>query len=447
LDHSLFIGLITTLLKPFLLQVNLQGTTLLVVAIIVALIISYFISGAEVAFFSLTYKDMNLLKTKQGTGWKRILNLLEEPKTLLGSLRIANVFVNIIIIILSNFLIDQLLPIENSWWVFNFIVKVILVTTFLVLFAEVLPKVYATQNNLRFARDASYLVEIIHLFFRRISLWMLSITDSAEKITGSRDSSYSLEELDHAIDLTTKNDASEDEKNILKGIVKFGNITVKQIMRTRLDVSGIDYNLNFKQLIERLEELHYSRLPVYKKSLDDVVGIIHTKDMLQYIDESDNFDWHNLLRQPYFIHEQKMIEDLLHEFQAKRIHFAVVVDEFGGTSGIVTLEDIMEEIIGDIKDEFDDEDIVNRKIDDSTYIFEGRTMINDACKIMHLPLDTFDEVREDADSLAGLVLEIAGQIPEVDDILTVGDFEFTIIEIEKNRIQKVKVTINKNTTD
>ena len=447
MDHSLFIGLITTLLKPFLLQVNLQGTTLLVVAIIVALIISYFISGAEVAFFSLTYKDMNLLKTKQGTGWKRILNLLEEPKTLLGSLRIANVFVNIIIIILSNFLIDQLLPIENSWWVFNFIVKVILVTTFLVLFAEVLPKVYATQNNLRFARDASYLVEIIHLFFRRISLWMLSITDSAEKITGSRDSSYSLEELDHAIDLTTKNDASEDEKNILKGIVKFGNITVKQIMRTRLDVSGIDYNLNFKQLIERLEELHYSRLPVYKKSLDDVVGIIHTKDMLQYIDESDNFDWHNLLRQPYFIHEQKMIEDLLHEFQAKRIHFAVVVDEFGGTSGIVTLEDIMEEIIGDIKDEFDDEDIVNRKIDDSTYIFEGRTMINDACKIMHLPLDTFDEVREDADSLAGLVLEIAGQIPHIDDILTIGDFEFAIVEVEKNRIQKVKVTIKKHTAD
>jgi len=276
---------------------------------------------------------------------------------------------------------------------------------------------------------------------------MLSITDSAEKITGSRDASYSLEELDHAIDLTTKNDASEDEKNILKGIVKFGNITVKQIMRTRLDVSGIDHNLNFKQLIERLEELHYSRLPVYKKSLDDVVGIIHTKDILQFIDEGDNFDWHSMLRQPYFIHEQKMIEDLLHEFQAKRIHFAVVVDEFGGTSGIVTLEDIMEEIIGDIKDEFDDDDIVNRKIDDSTYIFEGRTMINDACKIMHLPLDTFDEVREDADSLAGLVLEIAGQIPEVDDILTVGDFEFTIVEIEKNRIQKVKVTINKNTTD
>ena len=443
----MFICLVTKLLKPFLLQVNLQGTTLLVVAIIVALIISYFISGAEVAFFSLTYKDMNLLKTKQGTGWKRILNLLEEPKTLLGSLRIANVFVNIIIIILSNFLIDQLLPIENSWWVFNFIVKIILVTTFLVLFAEVLPKVYATQNNLRFARDASYLVEIIHLLFRRISLWMLSITDSAEKITGNRDASYSLEELDHAIDLTTKNDASEDEKNILKGIVKFGNITVKQIMRTRLDVSGIDYNLTFKQLIDRLEELHYSRLPVYKKSLDDVVGIIHTKDILQFIDESDNFEWHSMLRQPYFIHEQKMIEDLLHEFQAKRIHFAVVVDEFGGTSGIVTLEDIMEEIIGDIKDEFDDDDIVNRKLDDSTYIFEGRTMINDACKIMHLPLDTFDEVREDADSLAGLVLEIAGQIPEVDDVLTVGDFEFTIVEVEKNRIQKVKVTIKTNTAD
>jgi CBS domain containing-hemolysin-like protein len=241
-----------------------------------------------------------------------------------------------------------------------------------------------------------------------------------------------------------EHEATIEEKQILKGIRKFGDTTVKQIMRTRLDVSGLSYNLPFTEVRKQVEELHYSRLPVYKNNLDEIEGMLHTKDLLSHLDEPDDFKWHSLMRAPYFVHEQKLIEDLLQEFRTKRIHFAIVVDEFGGTSGIVTLEDIMEEIIGDIKDEFDDEESSNRKVDDYTYIFEGKTMINDVCKAMNLPLDTFDAIRGESDSLAGLVLEIAGEFPQIDERLESGDFTFVPLEINKNRIDKVKVMIQPN---
>ncbi len=208
---------------------------------------------------------------------------------------------------------------------------------------------------------------------------------------------------------------------------------------------GVEHGISFKRLKDEVEELHYSRLPVYKGSLDDIQGIIHSKDLIPHLNEPDNFDWQSLLRPPYFVHEQKFIEDLLTEFQTKRIHFAVVVDEFGGTSGIITLEDILEEIIGEIKDEFDEEESGNKKIDDTTYIFEGRMMIYDACSIMNLPADTFDQVKGESDSLAGLILELAGEIPKAGDMVPVGDFEFTILEVDRNRIKKVKVTIKPGT--
>ncbi|MBC6491646.1 gliding motility-associated protein GldE [Flavihumibacter stibioxidans] len=421
--------------SPFFLAANLQGTTFLVIVILVLLVISYFISGSMVAFFSLTHRDINMLKTKQGTSWKRIVNLLDEPKILLGSLRIGNALVNITIIILSNFLIDQLLPIKNNFWLIDLLLKVVIVTFFLVLFGEVLPKVYASQNNLRFARDASYLVEIVHLLFNRASKWLVGMTDSIERNMGADYASNQFEELEEDVN------ASEDEKNIMRGIAKFGNITVKQIMRTRLDVSGIDYHSSFRDLVKQIEALHYSRVPVYRNSLDEVMGIIHSKDVLPFLNEADDFNWHTLLRQPYFVHEQKLIEDLLQDFRNRRTHFAVVVDEFGGTSGIVTLEDIMEEIIGDIRDEFDDEESANRKIDDNNYIFEGRTTTNDVCKAMGLSLNTFDEVKGESDSLAGLILEVAGKIPAENEMIEVGDFQLTVLELNRNRIQKVKVTI------
>ena len=422
-----------------------QGTTVLVMVLVVLLFLSFVLSGSEVAFFSLTYKDINNLKSKQIPSYKRIVDLLEEPKNLLASLLIANSFINISIIIISNLLIDNMFNFEqfNAVWV-EFLIKVLAVSFLLVLFGEVMPKVLATQNNIRFAKDFGGVVQGVAYTFAGMSKWLVKYSDIIEKRLASKSgSAYSLEELDHAIDLTTNETASENEKNILKGIVKFSNISVKQIMKTRMDVHGVEYGTSFGELIEMVKELNYSRLPVYKDDLDEVLGMIHTKDLLPHLHEHNDYNWHALMRPPFFVHEQKPIEDLLQEFQQKRIHFAVVVDEFGGTSGIVTLEDILEEVIGEIKDEFDEEESGFKKIDDNNYIFEGRTMIHDACKIMDIPAETFDEVKGESDSLAGLVLEIAGDIPKAGAILQSGDFEFTVLEVEKNRIQKIKLTIKR----
>ncbi|HXB28300.1 MAG TPA: gliding motility-associated protein GldE [Puia sp.] len=420
------------------LLINAQATTILVILILFFLVMSFIVSGSRIAFFSLSDKEVNILKTKQDSSWRRIVNLLEEPKALLASLLIANILLNIAIIILSNFLIDQVISFKQDYWFFEFMMKVVIVSFVLILFGEVMPKVWASQNTLQFAFYTSGVTEIIHLLFRRLGILLANQSERLERLFGSqRSAANSLEELDHAID----NDTTEEEKNILKGIIKFGNITVKQIMKTRLDVSGIEDDLNFGQLKQKIEELHYSRLPVFKKSLDEISGMIHTKDLIPYLNEGDEFDWHNLLRPPHFVHEHKMIKDLLQEFQAERIHFAIVVDEFGGTSGIVTLEDILEEVIGDIKDEFDEDEGSAARQDDGSFVFEGRTMINDVCKAMNLPVETFDDVKGDSDSLAGLILELAGEIPKVNDVIVCGDFEFSILEADSSRIKKVKVRI------
>jgi gliding motility-associated protein GldE len=425
--------LLNEVLSPVFLVINPQATTILAIIILFLLIISFVLAGSEVAFFSLTYKDINILKTKQDASWKRIVTLLEEPKDLLASLLIANSIINVAIIILANFLIDEMVLLKQSFWLFEFFIKVILVAFVVILFGEVMPKVWATQNNLQFAYYTSGVVELIHLLFRRVSGWAVHRSEGLERFFGRKKTAFNLEKL-----------ASEEEKNILQGFIEFGSITVKQIMRTRLEVHGIDFQLNFAGLKQRVEELHYSRLPVYRKSLDDLAGMVHTKDLITHLNEPDDFDWHKLIRPPFFVHEHKLIEDLLHEFQHKRIHFAIVVDEFGGTSGIVTLEDIMEEVIGDIRDEFDEEESGNGRLEDGSYIFEGRTMLNDVCKAMLLPVDTFDEVKGDSDSLAGLILELSGKIPKVNDMIPCGDFEFTILDADSSRIKKVKVTVKMN---
>ena len=437
-------------IQPTLLSaLQAQGITVLVMVLFILLFLSFVLSGSEVAFFSLTYKDINNLKSKQQPQYKRIVDLLEEPKHLLASLLIANSIINISIIIISNLLIDDMFNFEqfNAVWV-EFVIKVISVSFLLVLFGEVMPKVLATQNNVRFAKDFGGIIMGVAYLCKGMSKRLVKYSDIIEKKLANRpNGSYSLDELDHAIDLTTQNTATENEKNILKGIVKFGNITVKQIMNTRVDVHGIDHTISFGELVSTVRDLHYSRLPVYKDDLDNVIGMMHTKDMIAHLHEPDDYDWHPLMRQPYFVHEQKFIEDLLKEFQAKRNHFAVVVDEFGGTSGIVTLEDILEEVIGEIKDEFDEEETGYKKIDDSNYIFEGRTMINDVCKIMDLQSDTFNLIKGESDSLAGLVLELAEEIPQPGKMVSSGDFEFTVLEVEKNRIQKIRITVKLHPQD
>ena len=421
------------------LAVNPQGTTVLVVLLLFLLLFSFIIAGAEVAFFSLTYKDINHLKTKQLPVYDKIVDLLEQPKALLGSLLIGNSLVNISIIIISNLVIDQMGFNFRYEWV-EFIVKLFSVAFLLVLFGEIMPKVMATQNNIRFAKDVAPFIEIVFYLFKGISAWMSRFSDVIEKrLAKKKNGSLSQEEMNDAIDLT-----DSKEKNILKGIVKFGDTTVKQIMKGRLDVHGIDYDTSLEDLIRKVEELHYSRVPVYNETLDQVAGVLYTKDLLPYLDSRQDFDWHRLLRPPYFVHEQKLIEDLLQEFQSKRIHFAIVVDEFGGTSGIVTLEDVLEEIIGDIRDEFDEEETNYKKLDDNNYLFEGKTPITDVCRIMGLPLDTFDEVKGESDSLAGLVLELAGDFPAINRVIPCGDFDFTVTEVEKNRLNKIKATIKRS---
>lgn len=427
------------------LAANTQGLTLMVILLLALLLLTFTISGAEVAIFSLNDKDINMLKTKQHPAAKRIINFLEEPKEVFASLLIASIFINISIIVLTNFLISQFISFQHIHFILELLSKVLVITFVLVFFGEILPKVWATQNNLRFAYASAIVVEAVHLFLRRISKWAVSFADSIGRRLGANKSeAINIQELDQAIDIKTDEEASQEEKNIMKGIVKFGTITVKQIMRSRLEVNGINYRSSFSDVVKKVEELHYSRLPVYKESMDEVVGIINTKDLVSALQQPDGFDWHVLMRQPYFVPESKLISDLLRDFQTRHIHFAVVVDEFGGTSGIVTMEDIMEEVIGEIRDEFDEEESHDKKIDDNNYIFEGKTMIHDVCKIMQLPIDVFDAIRGESESIGGLVLELAGEFPAINDVVSSGDFDFTVLDADNVRVKMVKVTVNHN---
>ena len=417
------------------------NVTILIIAILILLLMSAIIAGAETAFFSLSGKDINYLKTKEKTSARIASQLLEHPKMLLATILVANNFINIAIVISTNVLINSMIaPGLNA--VLLFLIQVVSVTFLLVLFGEVLPKVYATQNNLRMALFASSFIRVLFSIFKPISSTLVSSTSFIESKLGSKiNKNISNEDFEHAIELTVGHTATKEEVNIFKGILKFGNISARQVMRTRMDVSGIDHDMTFAEVRHYCLEAGYSRLPVYKESLDKVAGVIHTKDFLPHINK-DDFEWHTLIRNAYFVHEGKLIEDLLKEFQQKRIHFAIVVDEFGGTSGIITLEDIMEEIIGDIKDEFDEEDLQYKKIDDTNFIFEGKTLINDVCRIIGIPSDTFEKARGESDSLAGLILEISGKFPKVNEVVKQDNYEFTVMALDKMRIQRVKMTIH-----
>jgi putative hemolysin len=415
-----------------------SNATILIVAILILLLMTGVIAGAETAFFSLSAKDIFFLKTKERGSARIAAQLLEQPKLLLATLLVANNFINIAIVISTNVLVQSIIPPDVSLAV-SFLIQVVCVTFLLVLFGEVLPKVYATQNNLRMALFASPYIKILSQLFRPISTVLVTSTRFIEnRISTKNNNNISSEDFEHAIELTVGHSATTQEVNIFKGILKFGNITAKQIMRTRLDVSAVDYEMTFTEVREYCLDAGYSRLPVYNATLDNVAGMVHTKDFLPHID-TDNFDWHTLIRPAYFVHEGKLIEDLLKEFQQKRIHFALVVDEFGGTSGIITLEDIMEEIIGDIKDEFDEDDLNYKKIDNNTYIFEGKMLINDVCRVIGEPSDTFDSVRGESDSVAGLVLEIHGKFADVNETIRFDKYSFTVMALDKMRIQRVKL--------
>ena len=410
------------------------------------LFLSFSIAGSEVAFFSLSFKDIQNLKSKKNRALKRIVVLLEDPKRLLTSMLIANSFINICIILIANILINHLFPNLEQIGIsgFEFIIKVVAVTILLLFFGEILPKVMATQNNIRFASDFGGIIQVVYFIFSKPSGIVVKYTNIIENKLAKKNygSSYSMEELDQAIDLTSSPNQQENEKKILKGIVKFGNISVKQIMKTRLDVYGIESTVEFDDLLNHIKEYNYSRFPVYKEDLDSVIGMIHTKDVLPHINKPKEFKWDTLIRPAFFVHEQKMIEDLLKEFQLKRIHFAIVVDEFGGTSGIITLEDILEEIVGDIKDEFDEEESMIKKVDDFHFVVEGKTAIIDLCNFIEISTAYFDAVKGESDTIAGLFLELAGAFPTLQQVVKYKQFSFTVLEIQKNRIHKIQLIIN-----
>jgi gliding motility-associated protein GldE len=397
-------------------------------------------SGAEIAFFSLSYRDVKNLRTRQYPAAQRILSLVQEPRLLMSSLLMGNLVLRILVILLFNYLVtEQTIPGVSGFLLF--IVRLIIAIIVLVLFGELLPKVWASNNYIRFAYYSSNFVWLNFLLFKRPGKWMAGVTQRIEKALGKDDIHARIDQIDQAISMEADDVTSEEEKNILKGIAQFGNVTVRKAMRSRLDVQGIDESASFAELKKKVEEQQYSRFPVFKDSLDSITGMLHAKDLIPHLDEHDDFNWRMLVRPAFFIHEQMLVEDLLKEFQSKRIHFAIVVDEFGGTDGIITMEDILEEIVGEIRDEYDDDDPVNIRIDDFNYIFEGKMMINQALKIMRLPAKEFDQMRGDSETVAGLVLEIAGEIPKQNQVFKINGFTFTVLEVSMNRIHKIKITI------
>jgi putative hemolysin len=424
---------------------NLATNMVFIIIVAVLLVFTAIVAGSEVAFFSLNAKDINYLKSKNSGSNKTIIQLLEKPKKLLATLLIANSFLSIAIIITIQLILEPLLgvlteAVPHYGGLIYSIIQIVLVTFLLVLFGEVLPKVYATQNNLRMSIFCAPIINALNKFFSPVSNLLVRSSALIEKNINNKRSDISDEDVENAIQLTMGHNASEEEVNLVKSTLNFRDIAVKQIMRPRLDVSGIEKSLTFKQMQAAVLDCGYSRIPVYEGTLDTIVGIIHTKDLLAYID-STNEDWQKLARAPFFVHESKLIEDLLIEFKKRRIHLAIVVDEFGGTSGIVTLEDIMEEIIGDIRDEFDEDETDIKKINDHTYICDGKTLINDMCRLLDEPVELFDQARGESDTLGGLWMELSGKFPIIGETVSFQHYSLMVQEIEKNRIKKIKVMI------
>jgi len=411
------------------------------VLLLASILMLFMNSGAEIAFFSLGYRELKNLRTRQYPASTRILQLLQEPRLLMSSMLVGNMVFRMLIILLCNYLVkDDMLPETTGFLLF--LIRMLIAIVILVLFGELLPKVWASNNHIRFAYYSSFFVWLNATMFRRLGQWTAGITDHIEKALGrNNDMRTRLEQIDQAMGLGEADGSSVEEKNILKGIAQFGNITVRRAMRSRLDVQGVEAGITFSELKQKVADQQYSRFPVFNENLDNIAGMIHAKDLIPHLDKADDFDWKPLLRPAFFIHEQMLVEDLLKDFQQKRTHFAIVVDEFGGTDGIITMEDILEEIVGEIRDEYDDEESVNMRIDEFNFIFEGKMMINEACKLMNLPNRVFDAIRGDSETVAGLVLELAGEIPKLNQVLVANDFNFTVLEVAMNRIHKIKITI------
>jgi len=410
------------------------------------LLFSGLISGSEVAFFSLNPAEKDTLSSSGTKAHQRVNKLLASPKKLLATILIANNFINVAIIILSTYTINNALNFSSipNW--LNFIIQVVGITFVILLFGEVIPKVYATKHALSLAEKMSKPITLLKSFLKPISTLLIHSTGIIDKRIKKKGLDVTIEELSHALDLTEGIQKNKDEHSILKGIVKFGETSVKQIMKARVDVISIEKNTKFKDVIPIILECGHSRIPIYEESFDKIIGLLYIKDLLTHIEKNDGFDWNSLISNPFFVPENKKLDDLLKEFQDKKIHLAIVVDEYGGTSGIITLEDVLEEIVGEIIDEFDTDETTYSKLNDNTYVFEGKTGLKDLFKIIDLQDDSiFDEVKNDADTLAGLVIEIAGKIPQKNEEINHKNFTFIIEAADKRRIKRIKIIRNTDT--
>jgi len=398
---------------------------------------SAMLSGAESAYFSLKADDIKEISEKHKRFSPSILYLHQKPKLLLATILIANTVNNILFAVIGASLLAQLNFAGNT--ILELFINVVLLTFIIVLIGEVVPKVYAAHNNIRFATFMAYPLVFLSRVFYPLSILLAKTTNLFERNL-QKVHSVSISDIKSAIEMTSEDDTTQEEKKILKGIISFGNTYAKQIMTSRVDVMAHDINIPFDQLVSFINKNQYSRVPVYNGSFDRVEGILYIKDLLAHLNEGSGFDWKPLIREPYFVPEMKKIDLLLQEFKQKKVHMAIVVDEYGGTAGIVTLEDILEEIVGDINDEFDEDEVFYSKLDDNTFIFDGKTALTDVVKVMDINDESFEEIRGEAESIGGLVVELSGRIPRPKEQIEFGEFVFTVELSDRRRVRRVKVS-------
>lgn len=412
-----------------------------IVAIVLAgllLLASGFASASEIAFFSLSPSDRNDIDERNHPSDEKISDLLADSERLLATVLITNNFVNVTIIMLCNFFFLQVFHFASTFA--EFLVMTVILTFLLLLFGEIMPKIYSAQKTLAFCRFAAPGIYVLRRVFRPLSSLLVRSTTFLNRHVARKNRNISVDELSQALELTDRNELSE-ENNILEGIIRFGGETAKEVMTSRLDVVDLDIRASFKEVMQCIVENAYSRIPIYSGSRDNIKGILYIKDLLPHVNKGDNFRWQSLIRPAYFVPETKMIDDLLRDFQANKIHIAIVVDEFGGTSGIVTMEDIIEEIVGEIHDEYDDEERTYVVLNDHTWVFEAKTQLSDFYKLTKVDEDDFDKISGDADTLAGLLLEIKGEFPALHEKLYYQNYEFEVLAMDSRRILKVKFTI------
>lgn len=416
-----------------------------IVVLIALLICSAMISGAEVAFFGLSVSDLNTVEGEKKSNGTIVLQLLEKPKKLLATILIANNAINIGVVLLFNSIGDVLFS-NITYRLFDvvsvrFLLEVVVVTFLILMFGEILPKIYANRNRISFSQFMAHPLNVLNFIFTPLSGPMRSATIFLHNKLGKQKSSLSVDHLSQALELTSEGDTTKEEQKILEGIVSFGNTDTKQVMRPRIDIFALSEEMKFLEVIEEIKKHGYSRIPVFSEHMDNVIGVLYVKDLLPYIDRK-TFNWTTLIRDPYFVPENKKLDDLLLDFQEKKNHLAVVVDEYGGTSGIVTLEDIIEEIVGDISDEFDDEDLVFSKLDEFNYVFDGKTALKDFYRVVKLEEeDLFEDRKGESETIAGFVLEIAGSFPKRGEKVLFDKYTFVVESLDKKRLKQIKITL------